>query len=1273
MRSPQADRVPGLMSRRGPTNTTGGHPASECGARLRKRRETTTDQSNPEPAIRTFNVLQWNAEGIYQKKTALTERLHSENIDVACVQETHLNPGNRFNIRGYQTFRMDREGRHKGGVLILVKNSIVAKEFELDTRQQAEIHGVEIILDNKKITLFNLYCPDDKDLSLQAMNLPTENCIVVGDFNSHSTSWGYNESNRRGDEVEDWQIENNILLINDPDDTPTFFSRRWLSTTTPDLAFATDDIAKITSRKVQHQLAGSDHRPVLLTVNINYRPSKPTTLPRWNYQKANWVKFAAHSDELCRSAKSDDYNINRECKSINDAILEAASKSIPRGARKNYKPYWTEELQELEDEVNSCREKVENNPTIDNNIALKASAAKQKKIFIQTARTSWRKKTESLNLDKDGQKLWKLTKAMNDEDTRHLPIMIEQNQEMVSGPRAANCLIDTYEEASSIEVPEERKNEIRTEIKGHEANPNPPDYMNSLFNLREMEDALNTLSDKKAPGPDKITNEMLKNLGTKAKSKLLSLYNNSWKTGNVPQIWREADMVPIHKKGKERAKATSYRPISLTSCVGKLMERLINNRLTWHLEHNNILLPEQAAFRHHRSTEDQVTFIAQHIEDGFQNKEHTLAVWIDMEKAFDKVWKDGLRLKLRKSGVCGHMYEWISQYLTNRKARVKINGSYSRQRTLREGVPQGGVLSPTLFLVYINDMTRELPRRIHSAVYADDLVIWCSEEYITTANYRMQQALNALENWTKKWLVKVNATKTTYTIFSLSTKEQRVSLKIGTQELAPDDNPTYLGVTFDKRLTWKPQTQKSEIRGKARLALMKKLAGTTWGADAATLKKLYIGRVRPVLEYGMSAWSNAAKTNIDRVSKVQNQAARIITGAMRSTPIEELETITGLQPMSDRQDQKTLMQAAKFKRLNHPMKERMARPTRGRLKRESFVQQSRKLERQYRDVLDHVPKEIPNCRSTPAWDEDCRYQIKNSIPGIGPKDSQNDLMRKSITLEHVQQAYPKEDWTYVFTDGSAEEATRNGGAGYYIEYPDGKEDRQCFATGIFSSNYKAEAEALRAAASYVMNSPNTSKSVVFLSDALSVLQALQSGKDMELNSLSNSLAQLCKNYNITLQWIPAHCGIHGNETADALAKEGSSKEQEDRTASFSEAKALFKNKQQSVWQHNHPRYNKNDPYHLLDRHAQVAIFRLRTRHNRLKHHMYNKFKVGETDQCPCGRGTQTTEHFLQMCPSHEVPRKQIWPVEIPLSEKLYGSLVDLQRTVNFVDMSEISI
>ena len=286
-------------------------------------------------------------------------------------------------------------------------------------------------------------------------------------------------------------------------------------------------------------------------------------------------------------------------------------------------------------------------------------------------------------------------------------------------------------------------------------------------------------------------------------------------------------MIPILKRGKDKSKAESYRPVSLTSCVGKLMERLINTRLMWHLEDKKHITPEQVAFRQDRSTEHQIIYIAQAIEDAFQDKKHTLAIWIGLENAFDNVWKEGLELKLHQCGVAGRMFKWIEQHMHNRKAKVQIKQHLSKKRTPRQGVPQGGVLSPGLFLIFILDILHRMPKNIQGAIYADDLALWSSEEYITIANYRLQQALQVIESWTRSWLVKVNEKETTFTTFSLSNQKHSVHLKLNGQTLLKEDTPTYLGVTLDRRLTWENQLQKNQARAKIRLALMEKLSCTS--------------------------------------------------------------------------------------------------------------------------------------------------------------------------------------------------------------------------------------------------------------------------------------------------------------------------------------------------------------------------------------------------------------------------------------------------------------
>ena len=548
-----------------------------------RRQGATTDSRSQGTKPRRINILQWNAEGVYQKKTSLEERLRQEDIEIACLQETHLKENQRFNVRGYQTFRQDRVGRSKGGIALLVKNTLSAKEFSVSTNDQTEIQGVNIVINNQQMEVVNLYSPPDRDLSLDQIQVQDSMFIAIGDFNSHSEAWGYKEADRRGEEVEDWQIENKLVLLNDPDDPPTFYSRRWMTCTTPDLAFATNDIARITTRTVLDQLAGSDHRPVKISLDLDYKPQESKTCPRWNYKRAKWEKFSQLTDEYTQDIRIKNQDINKKIRTFNQVILKAAKETIPRGARKDYKPYWTEEFQELEDAVTEAREQAEEDPTEENNIALKAATAKHRQTFIQEARKSWVEKTENLNLDKDGKKLWKLARTLNDEDTKSKPFTLEQEGNLISGKQAADIFIAQYSETSDLQVPNSREKEVKESLQpppsGHERG-----IMNAAFTKAELEEALSVLKMKKAPGPDNITNEMLTHLGPKSKKKILQIFNDGWKAGSVPQIWREAIMIPVHKKGKDRAKAESYRPISLTSCVGKLMERIINKRLVHHLE-----------------------------------------------------------------------------------------------------------------------------------------------------------------------------------------------------------------------------------------------------------------------------------------------------------------------------------------------------------------------------------------------------------------------------------------------------------------------------------------------------------------------------------------------------------------------------------------------------------------------------------------------------------------------------------------------------------------
>lgn len=228
-------------------------------------------------------------------------------------------------------------------------------------------------------------------------------------------------------------------------------------------------------------------------------------------------------------------------------------------------------------------------------------------------------------------------------------------------------------------------------------------------------------------------------------------------------------------------------------------------------------------------------------------------------------------------------------------------------------------------------------------------------------------------------------------------------------------------------------------------------------------------------------------------------------------------------------------------------------------------------------------------------------------------------------------------------------------------------------SGKYSTNYRAEAAAItKATTDLNQNAARIKEKVVIFTDALSVLQALnQPSKD--LNVLVDILTELSEKTQLTLQWIPAHCGLQGNEKADQLAREGGAMEQENKQVSYSEEKTQIKTTLKKKWKQEHLNHDSNDCYYDLSRGDQVIIFRLRTGHNRLRHHMYTKLKIGDSDKCPCNTASMTTAHLLQDCPLHEVIRRNIWPDETTLREKLHGGTSALRRTAAFIRATKVDI
>ena len=300
---------------------------------------------------------------------------------------------------------------------------------------------------------------------------------------------------------------------------------------------------------------------------------------------------------------------------------------------------------------------------------------------------------------------------------------------------------------------------------------------------------------------------MLKHLPRCGMDFLFYIFNLSWSSHSFPSIWKTSSTIPIHKMGKPLDSPAFFRPISLTSCVSKLFERIILFRLFFFLESNSILSPRQAGFRPGRSTLDQILYLSQSISDGFNKPRpgsRTILSTIDFSKAFDSVWNPAFLHKLISAGLPSCFARWTQSFLSDRRASVVFQNHKSCSFRVRRGVPQGSVLGPVLFSLFINDLPACLPSFVSCSLYADNLAIWSSSPPVPTAVEATQGALFRLERWSEYWCLPLNPIKCEALFFSVDPHQANLqpNLFLLGSRLHFNPTPTFLGVTFDCTLSF---------------------------------------------------------------------------------------------------------------------------------------------------------------------------------------------------------------------------------------------------------------------------------------------------------------------------------------------------------------------------------------------------------------------------------------------------------------------------------------
>ena len=282
---------------------------------------------------------------------------------------------------------------------------------------------------------------------------------------------------------------------------------------------------------------------------------------------------------------------------------------------------------------------------------------------------------------------------------------------------------------------------------------------NSEFLLSELADALSKAHDTSS-GPDDIHYQLVKHFPVSSLLILLEIFNDIWKIGNIPKSWKQATVITIPKPDKDHTDPTNYRPIALTSCICKTMGRIINDRLTWFLEANNIITDYQSGFRLHPSTNDHLVRLETFIREAFIKKEHLVTIFFDLEKEYDTTWKYGIMKNIHDIGLKGRLPLFIQNFLNDREFKVKVGSTLSELHKQEQGVPQGSILSVTLSSIKINDILKNINPGVDCSLYVDDFLICYRSKNMHTIERQLQQNLNNIQDWATKNSFKFSKTKT---------------------------------------------------------------------------------------------------------------------------------------------------------------------------------------------------------------------------------------------------------------------------------------------------------------------------------------------------------------------------------------------------------------------------------------------------------------------------------------------------------------------------------
>lgn len=1225
-----------------------------------------------------MSILQWNIRGFRAHRHDLRYLISNYEPQVICLQETFLTQ-TPIPIPDYY-YIYSPHSISDSGILVHRKTPYI--NLTINTTIPCTLLRVFL---QRWITIVSVYFSPSHTIDFNTFyNLLSQlqpPLLVVGDFNCRHTLWGDSIVNSRGRSLEHFLSTIDLSILNN--DRPTHFDTRTQSFSCLDLSLCSPSLSLRLHWSVLDQFPFSDHFPILLS------PTSYTPLPnppRWCFQRADWPSFTSLSnipqDPSTFSTASDMLTY------FSASILSAAFITIPRTTRpftSKCVPWWNPDcakaLRRKRAAWSSYRCKRNTPGQLTAFIAFKRASAQLKRVIKTSKTSSWRSYVSSISSSTPISAIWKrIYKISGKHPPSPAPVLHIHNKHIAEPLEVARELGAFFSQISrGSHLPPQFINIKSTAERKHITfSLSSTESYNIPFSSSELLSALKSCRNT-CEGIDGIHYLMIKHLSPTSLTFLLAMFNRIWMKGEFPTSWREALILPFLKPNKSGSLPQDYRPIALTSSLCKLLERMVNSRLRWYLESKSLISSSQFGFQRAKSTADPIAYLETYISTSLARQESVLAVFFDLEKAYDTTWKYHILQQLTFFGITGNMSFFIQSFLRDRTFRVRVAASTSPSFPQFEGVPQGSVLSTTLFLIAINNIVSTLPIGIRSSLYVDDLAIYASGPSLSTLQNLLQSAISTASSWATKHGFHFSSAKSYSILFTRARAVVPPHLTLYGNPLQQRPSGKFLGVTFDSRLSWKEHILSIKTVALRRLHLLQTLSHVSWGADRKILLQLHVSLVLSTLDYGCHVYSSASPPLLNALDSVHHQGLRLALGAFRSSPVESLYTESGLPCLSRR---RTLLSLRCYARLHQFSTSKLYIPQPLITKFSSHQRLPAPLPVRMHRLLSHSPypdlKVLPfYAHTSPPWliprPQICPTHHNPSKSEIPP------AILRSLFLEH---ASIHNNCTPIYTDGSKSPL----GSGFAVLFPSYHLE---FQLPDMTSVLTTELYAILYALKHLLSYP--SSSFVIFTDSLNALSLLQTPSNHPIVcEIQDWLFRIsARRKSICFCWVPSHIGITGNERVDSIARSVPVKRcpqiiKVPVSDYYPVFKSLLYNRWQAYWTdltNNKLREIKpsispwTDPSHQ-NRRWETALSRLRIGHTNITH-SYLMTRSPPT-LCPACNIPLSVKHILLFCPSYATARDAAFPYLRDASHqpRLYDLLAEtphfnLGRIISFLKHSQI--